>query len=478
MKKFAILFGVLLLALVFTVGCNSNGDTPTGTQPLTTPTPATPTPATPAPPADTPAATPAPPAGPTAWTPHEITNDVTITMSWWGNDPRHDAVNAAIDIFQSRYPHVTVVRQYGVFAGFQTALTTQLAAQTEPDIVQSNYAWIHAFDAGRNVFLNLRDYDHIIDLSEWAPSLLDFTTTSDGQLAGVPHGMTGRVIIYNQAMLAEHGFSTFPTDFQEWIRLGEAIAAGNATLDAGSNTYAFFPLGPESLDIIILSMLYNQTGRNMQENRQMQHTVDEVEAVFNIIGRLIDSGTIPSFEQQEPPHNSTNPVWMSGRSGAAFEWVSNIFLAGGDFMEGDIDGLGVSLLPAVTPGGNQAIMQRPSLGHAISRNTDHPALAAYLLNFLYTDEQALLTIAHQLGIPLSSTAARIAEHEGQIRGLQAEGLDLLLANPATMCPLFEDANMRNPRFEIIEQFRLGVITSRQAAERFVNEQQTVMNNMG
>ena len=482
MRKLAILVGVLLLALVFTTGCNSDD----GGTPVTQPTPATPAPQQEAAATPTPA-TPAPqqetPAGPTAWTPNEISGDVTIRMSWWGNDPRHDAANAALDLFTSRYPHVTVIREYGVFAGFQTALTTQLASQSEPDIVQSNYAWIHAFDAGRNVFLNLRDYDHIIDLSEWAPSLLDFTTTTDGQLAGVPHGMTGRVIIYNQAMLAEHGFSSFPTDFPEWIRLGEAIAANNATLDAGDNTYAFFPLGPESLDIVLLTMLYNETGRNLQADGRILHTVAEVEGMFELIGQMIATGTIPTWEQQEAPHDATNPVWMQGRGGSVFEWVSNIFLAGGNFYGNSqadrrIEGLGVALLPAVTPGGSQNIMQRPSLVHAVSRNTQHPELAVYLLNWLYTDPDALDILGAQFGIPLSRTWAAISERDGQVWGLQSEGLGLLMGNIGEMCHLFEDPNLRPERLAAIEGFRTGAMNARQAAERWVNGQQSELSMMG
>jgi oligogalacturonide transport system substrate-binding protein len=481
MKKFAILVGVLLLALVFTTACNNNGDggTPTvtpATPPPATPTPATPTPATPAPevPADV---------APTAWTPFEISGNVTIRMAWWGGDARHDAVNAALDIFESRYPHVTIVRDYGAFAGYQTALTTQLAAQAEADVLQSNYAWIHAFDAGRNVFLNLRDYDHIIDLSEWAPALLDFGTTADGQLSAVPHGMTGRVIIYNQELLAEHGATSFPATFDEWIELGDRIAAGNATLDAGANTYAFFPLGPESLDIVLLTMLYNETGRNLQANGRILHTVDEVEAMFNILARMIANGTIPTWEQQEAPHDATNPVWMQGRGGSVFEWVANIFLAGGNFRDNNpaarqVEGLGLALLPAVTPGGSQSIMQRPSIVHAVSRNSQHPELAVYLLNFLYTDEEALLTIGAQFGIPLSRTAAAISEREGQVWGLQTEGLSMLLENVGEMCFMFEDPNLRPERFAAIEGFRTGALTARQAAERWVNGQQNELSMMG
>lgn len=470
MKKPVKAIGALFLSSALLLAACGGGAQPAGPPPPPPPPPPAATPA------DTPDTTPAEEPG---WQLNDG-NPATIGISWWGGDARHEAILQALDIFMDRYPHITVVPEFGAFAGWMDNMVIQLAAMEEPDVMQVNYAWVHAFGGGTNVFLDLNTVSDIIDLTEWSSDMLSFTTTADGQLAGVPHGMTGRVIIYNTHLLEEHGLTSFPSTFDEWIDFGRLAAQGNAALDAGNNTYAFFPLGPESLDIILLTMLYNGTGRNLQANGRILHTVDEVEAMFNIIGEMIETGTIPTWEQQEPPHDATNPVWMQGRSGSAFEWVGNIFLAGGNFLENDpgnriVDGLGVALLPAVTPGGGQAIMQRPSLVHTVSRNSNHPEVAAYLLNFLYTDEDALLAIAHQLGIPLSRTASAIAEREGQIWGLQLEGLNLLNANVGEMCPLFEDPNLRPQRFEAIEGFRTGALTARQAAENWVNRQQAELN---
>jgi len=462
--KIVSIVSVILAATVFLGACASPAPT------------AAPTPT----PAPAPAATPAPaePVADEGFVPN-YGQPATIRISWWGSDPRHEAIMAALDIYMDRYPHITIEPEFGAFSGWMDAMILQLAGRAEPDIMQINYAWAHAFGSGENVFLDLNTVGHILDLTEWSPELLEFMTTADGQLAGVPHGVTGRVIIYSKEMLERFGLTEFPATFDELIDFGAQVAqaAGNTPLDQGHNEYAFFPLDWQSLDIILLTLLYNETGRNLEENGVMLHTVEEVEAVFDLFGRMIQTNTIPTFEQQEPPLDATNPVWMQGRGGSVFEWVSNIFLAGGNFQENNLEGLGVALLPAMSPGGGQAIMQRPSLAYAISQNSDHPEVAAHVLNFLFTDEEALVTIAHQLGIPASRTAVYIAERDGQIFGLQLEGLELLLANPGTMCPLFEDPNMRNPRQAIIEAFRTGSIDARVAAERFVNEQQAALDNM-
>jgi oligogalacturonide transport system substrate-binding protein len=399
-------------------------------------------------------------------------------MRWWGGDARHEAVLAALDIFMDRYPHITINPEYSAFAGFHDQLVLDLGARTTPDIVQVNYAWVHNFGLGQNVFLDLNTMSHILNLTEWNDSMRASMTTTDGQLAAVPHGMTGRVILYNRHMLEAHGRTTFPATIDELIEYGNEVAASNTTLDQGSNEYAFFPLGPETLDIALLTMLYNMTGKGLETNGTMNHTVEEVEAAFEVFGRMIDTNTIPSFQQQEPPADATNPVWMQGRSGSSFAWVSNVFLEADNFMEGDRDGLGVALFPAVTQGGSQTIMQRPSLGHTIASTTQHPELAAYILNFLYTDTEALEVLGNAFGIPLSRSAAAIAEANGATVGLQAIGLDMLLSAPAgDMGATFEDANMRNPRFAIIEAFRTGNMNARQAAEQFILQQQAALNDM-
>jgi oligogalacturonide transport system substrate-binding protein len=223
-------------------------------------------------------------------------------------------------------------------------------------------------------------------------------------------------------------------------------------------------------------MLYNEYGRPFQVNWQIQYTVEEVEAVYEIIGRLIESGVMPTFEQQEPPHDSTNPVWMQGRAGSSLEWINLINNLVNDFNEGQSE-MGVALVPNTGNAANSLILQRPSLVHVVSRNSAHPELAAYLLNFLYTDEEALLILGDAFGIPMSTTAWDIFVREGHMEGLLAEGIELQLANVGEMCEFFEGAVRADVRYPAMEAFRLGSINAREAAEMFVDGQQEVFDNM-
>jgi oligogalacturonide transport system substrate-binding protein len=408
-------------------------------------------------------------------------------MAWWGGQTRHDAVNAALDLFMDRYPHITVEREYGAFGGYLDALQIMLADGSEPDVFQSNYAWVHMLAGGNNPYMNLWDWAHIIDLNEWSPALLNRAVTADGQLAGVPHGITGRVIIYTQEMLDAAGLTSFPATFDEWIEAGERVAANNTALDTPGNQYAFWPLGAPgndlTMDIIIMTMIINHFGVNLEANGRIQPTIDQVEYVFNIIGRMMDAGLMPTHQQQEGVTDAFNPVWMDGRGGSVFEWVSNIHLAGGAVGSAVVDenaqrteGIGVALLPAVTAGGTRLSMQRPSIVHAVGRSTSQPELAVYLLNWLYTDEEALTILFDQFGIPLSTTADRLFQEQGGAWGLMLDGFNLLEQNVAVMCAYFEDGNLRPHRLNAIENFRNGSIDAREAARQWVEYQQYGLNN--
>jgi oligogalacturonide transport system substrate-binding protein len=300
-------------------------------------------------------------------------------------------------------------------------------------------------------------------------------------MAAVMHGLMGRVITYDTRLYPDG----FPATFDEWIAMAEEITAGNTALDTPSNQYAFWPLGTPannlSMDILIMNMIYNHFGQMVLEtNGQINPTVEQVEYIFNIVQRMIDSGLLPSHAQMEDAGTATTPVWMEGRGGSVFEWASNIHLAGGAFMDNDqgeriMENLGVALIPAVAPGGRRDSIARPSLAHAVGANTAHPELAVYLLNWLYTDEEALNILFDAFGVPLSATASRLFEEAGGAWGIQDQAFGMIAGNLGTMDAAFEDGRLRPHRLAAIESFRNGDIDAAEAARQWVEYQQFALN---
>jgi len=407
------------------------------------------------------------------------TTPITLTFSWWGGDSRHAAVEEAISIFTDRYENITIEPQpaSGAFSDITDAMITRVAAGTEADINQVNFNWVHLFGRGNNVFADLGDFDHIIDFSQFTDSDIASLTLGSGEIAGLPHGMNARMLLTNTAFLREFGLEAMPTDFDEFIALAEQISANNDVVDSGNNRYIHVPFSNLDIDHFVLTMFYSMTGRDNVVDGQWNYTVEEVEAVLELLLRLDAAGGQPTFENHDPIDNDQNQVWTSARAASSFQWINvpqnqATHYGGGEYMDEMV------LFPFPQPGGNTVAVARASLAHALSRNSDHPEVAAYFLNWFYTDPDAIRAVGTELGVPGSRDAFAIMVEDGVLHPLQQQGIDLINELPVGFMGVYwEDATLRNPRYAIYDELRTGRITVREAAERMVREQQEALDTI-
>ena len=401
------------------------------------------------------------------WTPADV-GDVTVDVMWWGGDARHEAMLAALDIFMERYPNVTIEPIFVSFADYYYILLVHVAAGMAPDLMQIHYPWVQ-FYVSNGVLLDLNTVAHILDLNEWEDWQLDFKRF-EGELAAVPHGITGRVVLYNRPLLEEFGLQTFPATTQGLLRLGQQLELDD---------YYFALVNADGLlfDFLILTWLYATTGNAMQEGGQMLHAVHEVAAVFDLVGRMQRAGAVQSPWQEDFVSWSADPIWTQGFAAGVLTWTDQVHLFIDSFQTeggGNWDDLGITALP-VPAGASPVIKQRPSMGHAIARDSRHPEVVAYLLNFLYTDEVALTALGSTLGLPVSRTARDVAMANDLFTPSQIEAMDFVTASGGAIDARFEDPALRQLRLEIIEDFRNGRINSREAARRFIDQQQAVLD---
>ena len=471
MKNFKILlvFAVMAIMLVTVTACRNNNDT--GAPP---PPPPAPAPVPPPPPAPTPE--PAPDQQVVADEGFVMpTTPITLSFSWWGGDARHAAVEEAINIFMDKYPNITIEAQpaSGAFADITEAMITRVAAGTEADINQVNFNWVHLFGRGNNVFADLRYFDHIIDFNQFSPSDIGSMTLSSGEVAGLPHGMNARMLLTNTAFLAEFGLDAMPSDFEEFLTLAEQISANNDAIDAGNNRYVHVPFSNLDIDHFVLTMFYSMFGRDNVVEGQWNFTEDEVYAVLELMMRFDAVGGQPSFENHDPINNDQNQVWTSARAASSFQWINVPMVQATSYGGGDYTDEMV-LFPFPQVGGNTVAVARASLAHAISRTASHPEVAAYFLNWFYTDPDAVRAVGIELGVPGGRDAFAIMT--AGLHPLQAQGVELLSQIPVGEMGIYwELATLRNPRYAIYDELRTGSISLRDAAERMVREQQDAID---
>ena len=61
--------------------------------------------------------------------------EITLRISWWGGQTRHQAILSAIDAYEQAHPGVSIECEYGQFAPYYQRLVTQLRSDSAPDIM-------------------------------------------------------------------------------------------------------------------------------------------------------------------------------------------------------------------------------------------------------------------------------------------------------------------------------------------------------
>lgn len=157
--------------------------------------------------------------------PHE---EVTLTVSWWGNDERARTMDKAFALFMERNPHITVVAEpTGDPDSLFNRLSTDFAAGVGPDLFTLGGAKPQEY-GGAGQLLDLSTVSDHVDLTPYE----DFTTTNatvDGVLYGLPTGGNAIGLLVNETLFEEAGIELPSDDFTwpEFIEKAAAISAGS-----------------------------------------------------------------------------------------------------------------------------------------------------------------------------------------------------------------------------------------------------------
>lgn len=407
----------------------------------------------------------------------QITSDpVELRFSWWGSDNRHKAIQEVIALYEKKHPNVKIKAEYGAWDGWQQNILTQLGGQTEADIIQVNYNWVHSFGKGKNVFLDLNTVSDYLKLDNWDSNYLKAMEVS-GEQAAVPHGMTARAFLYSKPLFEQSKLS-YPTTYQELMDAGKVIGKNN-TATGAENKYVLLNIGKECPDLFIAQMLYNKTGKVMQVAGKVQYTEQEVAAALEQYNAFAKSGAMPTFQQQNAMANESNPDWTSGRGGSIYEWIGTMDKYLNSYKGGKAkEEIAVAPYLVEKAGETPNIYVKPNLGYAISKNSKNPQVAADFLNFFFTDEEAVTALGTSIGISSNSATLAIQEKAGLLKGIMKDGYDMLAKYPQTVLdPYFEDSNVRGARYAALEAYRSGKLSSAEAAKQYISKQQEELDKL-
>lgn len=376
----------------------------------------------------------------------ESGDGVTLTMSWWGGDSRHEATLKALELFEEKYPNIKVEPQYGAWGGWLEQLSVQMAGNTEPDVMQINWNWIYEFSADGTGFTNLNQYADVLELDQYPENLLE-EMSINGNLLGVPISTTGKVFYWNKTTFDKAGLEV-PNSFEDMIEAGQVFKE-----KLGEDYYPM-ALTPYEQMLIMVYYLQQKYDKQWIVDQQVNFTQEEVADGIAFIRMLEDSHVFPSQQKLTSDGADTmdkNVNWMNGKYAGFYEWDSSQAKFANALEEGQ------EMVMGGYPydyGQTKAGTAKISMAYAISDTCSHPEEAALLISFLQSDPEAVKIQGTQRGIVSHEGAKKILEEDGQLSDLTYTSNLAAMENAGfPLDPYFEDVKLKDSTglyFEIFE----------------------------
>lgn len=379
----------------------------------------------------------------------ESTGDepVTLTVSWWGGDSRHEATLEALKLFEEKYPNIKVEPQYGAWGGWLEQLSVQMAGDTEPDVMQINWNWIYEFSADGTGFTDLNQYKDIIDLSQYPENLLE-EMSIDGKLQGIPISTTGKVFYWNKTTFDKAGLE-IPDSFADMIE------AGHVFQEKLGEDYYPMALTPYEQMLVMVYYLQQKYDKQWIVDRQVNFTQEEVADGIAFIRMLEDNHVFPSQQKLTSDGADTmdkNVNWMNGKYAGFYEWDSSQAKFANALDEGQ------EMVMGGYPydyGDTKVGTAKISMAYAMSDTCEHPEEAALLIQFLLQDPEAVKILGTERGIVSNEAAKTILEEEGMLNDLTFTSNQAAMENAGfALDPYFEDVKLKDKTglyFEVFEE---------------------------
>ncbi|MEI8635078.1 ABC transporter substrate-binding protein [Vibrio sp. PP-XX7] len=393
-----------------------------------------------------------------------------------GGSSRHQATLKALEKFHEKYPDIVVKGEYTGWTGHLSRLTTQIAGNTEPDVMQTNWNWLPIFSRDGMGFYDMNAKADALHVSNFPPQSIKMTTVA-GKLNGLPVSTTSRVFYYNKDSWAKAGVK-YPTTWADFAVAGKAFEEKLGK--------SYYPLVVEARDVFAInrSIFIQKYGKDIISHKTnlLDFTPAEMTEFFQIYTDMVKNHVFPSTKEfasyGKGNMNEMRP-WIDGHFGGLYMWNTSIKKYSDNLAPPQSMDLGpYPMAPGATDSG---LLSRPSMMFSIGRNTKHPDEAAKLVNFLLNDPDGVKAMDLARGVPLSKAGLQALRSSGQLdeKSLPYQGYEQAQTLPQVVLPTAytDNAQLMELFEEEMQHLDYGESTPAKSAKNFIRRGNRVLSRI-
>ena len=365
---------------------------------------------------------------------------VTLTMSWWGGESRHNAYQEALKAFSAEHTTITVNPTFAAWSGWEDTMSTKFAGGVAEDVCQINWNWLYNYSGNGQTFLDLNSVTDYLDMSQWDDAKLGACNVANAQQC-VPISMTGRIFYWNMTTFNKAGITEVPKS------LDDLMAAGKAFQEKLGDDYYPMHLGAYDRMILMVFYLESKYGKDWADpvTSTLNYTEEEIAEGLAFIKSLVDNHVMMNLKTYYSANSDTathqSNEWITGKIAGIFEWDSAASKYSSALDDSNKDGFTVG--EEIKFGDNNGGFSKVSMGLAITKTCKNVAEAATLINFLLNEEKGASIMGSECGIPASKAGLKFAQDAGAVKSLVAEANAKVMAFTTNkLDPLFENNDLK------------------------------------
>ena len=404
---------------------------------------------------------------------------VTLTMSWWGGESRHNAYQEAIKAFMAKNSTITINPTFAAWSGWEDTMSTKFAGGVAEDVCQINWNWLYNYSKSGQTFIDLNSVTDYLDLTQWDEAKLAACNVANAQQC-VPVSMTGRIFYWNKTTFDKAGIS-YPTT------LDELMAAGKTFQEKLGDDYYPLHLGAYDRMILMVFYLESKYGKDWADpvTSTLNYTEDEIAEGIDFIKSLVDGHVMMNLKTYYSANSDTathqSNEWITGKIAGIFEWDSAASKYSSALDDANKDGFTVG--EEIKFGDNNGGFSKVSMGLAITKTSKCVAEAATLINFLLNEEKGASIMGSECGIPASKAGLAAAQAAGAVKDLVAEANAKVMAFTTNkLDPLFENNDLKASGTgiyqEVFDNIDYGDQTPEEAVETLLDGMESVGYTIG
>ena len=365
---------------------------------------------------------------------------VSMTISWWGGDSRHEAYQNAIKEFQAEHTNITIEPTFAAWSGWEEKMAAAFIAGNAQDVCQVNWNWLYNYSADGSKFVDLNTVSKFLDLTQWDDAAMDACYVANSQQC-VPVSMTGRIFFWNMTTFNKAGITEVPKS------LDDLMAAGKAFKEKLGDDYYPMHLGAYDRMILMVFYLESKYGKDWADSTTstLNYSEDEIVEGLNFIKSLVDDHVMMNLKDYYSANSDTathqSNEWITGKIAGIFEWDSAASKYASALDDDNKDGFTVG--EEIKFGDFNGGFSKVSMGLAITKTSQYVAESATLINFLLNEEKGASIMGSECGIPASKAGLAAAQAAGAVKDLVADANSKVMAFTTNkLDPLFENNDLK------------------------------------